>query len=69
MLDLFQKCFPQQMPEWEPKLRDMIPSYGKKLAEHPDLFQSIHASTSDTLGLSDYPATELDMDTKVFKKV
>ncbi len=69
MLDLFQKCFPQRMPEWEPKLRDMIPSYGKKLAEHPDLFQSIHASTSDTLGLSDYPATELDMDTKVFKKV
>merc|ERR1712050_729355 len=26
-LDMLQKCFPQKMDEWKPKLCDMIPSY------------------------------------------
>ncbi|HET7628879.1 MAG TPA: malate:quinone oxidoreductase [Bacillales bacterium] len=52
MLDVMNRCFPRQMEEWEPKIKEMIPSYGVKLAENPKLFREIHASTAQALGLS-----------------
>ncbi|WP_301109925.1 malate:quinone oxidoreductase [Sporosarcina sp.] len=52
MLDLLQKCFPEYVKDWEPKLKEMIPSYGKSLVENPELLKEIHASTAETLGLS-----------------
>ncbi|MCR8658714.1 malate:quinone oxidoreductase [Paenibacillus endoradicis] len=52
MLDLFNKCFPQHIKEWEPKLKEMIPSYGKSLAENRELFNEIHTSTDKVLNLS-----------------
>ncbi|MFD1706095.1 malate:quinone oxidoreductase [Siminovitchia sediminis] len=51
MLEVLHKCFPEQMLEWEPKIRDMIPSYGLSLAENPELFEKIYDSTSRILGL------------------
>lgn len=51
MLEVIKKCFPQHVQAWEPKLKDMIPSYGLPLVEHPQLFAEIHASTAQTLGL------------------
>ncbi|MBS4204387.1 malate:quinone oxidoreductase [Lederbergia citrea] len=53
MLEVLGKCFPQHMREWEPKIKEMIPSYGLSLAENPELFQEIHASTAKALGLSE----------------
>ncbi|MBY0120582.1 malate:quinone oxidoreductase [Bacillus sp. S/N-304-OC-R1] len=53
MLQVIKKCFPEQLPEWESKIKEMIPSYGIKLAENPDLFNEIHASTDKALGLSE----------------
>jgi len=53
MLEVLEKCFPKQMKVWEPKIKEMIPSYGVSLAENPDLLQEIHASTSQTLGLTE----------------
>jgi malate dehydrogenase (quinone) len=41
------------MKEWEPKIKEMIPSYGVSLVENPELFQEIHTSTAQTLGLSE----------------
>ncbi|KKO55361.1 malate:quinone oxidoreductase [Paenibacillus sp. DMB20] len=51
MLEVLEKCFPQHMKEWEPKIKEMIPSYGVSLAENPGLFQEIHSSTAQALGL------------------
>ncbi|WP_160723129.1 malate:quinone oxidoreductase [Bacillus sp. USDA818B3_A] len=51
MLEVLEKCFPQQMKEWEPKIKEMIPSYGISLVENPELFQELHTSTAETLGL------------------
>jgi len=51
MLEIIKKCFPQHMLEWEPKIKDMIPSYGLSLMEHPDLLEKINASTGEALGL------------------
>ncbi|WP_299089768.1 malate:quinone oxidoreductase [uncultured Metabacillus sp.] len=53
MLEVLEKCFPERMMEWQPKIMDMIPSYGVSLSENPELFQKIHASTAQTLGLSE----------------
>jgi len=51
MLEVLEKCFPENMNKWEPKIKEMIPSYGMSLVDHPDFFNEIHASTSQTLGL------------------
>jgi malate dehydrogenase (quinone) len=50
MLEVLKKCFPQQIKEWEPKIKEMIPSYGVSLLENPDLIEEIHTYTSRTLG-------------------
>jgi len=53
MLNIIKKCFPQQLSEWEPKIKEMIPSYGLSLLEHPELIEEIHTSTAQALGLSE----------------
>ncbi|MEI4769093.1 malate:quinone oxidoreductase [Psychrobacillus sp. FJAT-51614] len=53
MLEILNKCFPQHMQEWEPKIKEMIPSYGVSLMENPELLQEIHISTAQALGLSE----------------
>jgi malate dehydrogenase (quinone) len=53
MLEVIKKCFPQQLKAWEMKIKEMIPSYGVSLAEDPELFLEIHASTERALGLSE----------------
>lgn len=52
MLEVLNKCFPQHIKEWEPKIKQMIPSYGVSLLENPNLLREIHTSTAETLGLS-----------------
>lgn len=53
MLNIIQRCFPQHLKEWEPKIKEMIPSYGVSLVENPELIQEIHTSTAQALGLSE----------------
>ncbi len=53
MLEIIKKCFPQHINEWEPKIKEMIPSYGLSLMENPDLLRRIHHSTAETLGLTE----------------
>ncbi|QCT02921.1 malate/quinone oxidoreductase [Paenibacillus algicola] len=57
MLEVLQKCFPQHMQKWEPKIREMVPSYGMSLTDNPELFHEIHASTAMTLGLAQADST------------
>ncbi|MDV2887378.1 malate dehydrogenase (quinone) [Alkalihalophilus pseudofirmus] len=52
MIEVFQKCFPERMNEWEPKLKEMLPTYGVSPEVNPELFDQVHASTSQILGLS-----------------
>lgn len=52
MLQVIQKCFPQQAKEWEPKLKEMIPSYGISLLQNPELLEEVHTSTAEALGLN-----------------
>ena len=52
MLEVIKKCFPQHLKEWEPKIKEMIPSYGVSLMENPELFNEINTSTAQALGLA-----------------
>ncbi len=49
MIEIFNKCFPEHMNEWEPKLKEMIPSYGESLGQNPELLKEIHALTAEAL--------------------
>jgi len=52
MLEVLEKCFPDRQKEWEPKIKEMIPSYGVSLMEHPELLREIQMSTAESLGLN-----------------
>ncbi|WP_342366350.1 malate:quinone oxidoreductase [Peribacillus sp. TH14] len=71
MLEVMRKCFPQHLKEWEPKLKEMIPSYGVSLVENPELFHELHTSTAQALGLNeDLPnqVNSLEAETKSLQK-
>ncbi|MBM7097591.1 malate:quinone oxidoreductase [Bacillus sp. H-16] len=53
MLEVLERCFPQHMNEWEPKIKQMIPSYGVSLSDNPEMFREIQASTAEILALSE----------------
>ncbi|MGI9206381.1 MAG: malate:quinone oxidoreductase, partial [Rhodococcus sp. (in: high G+C Gram-positive bacteria)] len=55
MLDVLERCFPQQWDAWQPKLREMVPSLGVKLTENQDLFRQVWDHTTKTLQLDVVP--------------
>ncbi|MCY0876562.1 MAG: malate dehydrogenase (quinone) [Firmicutes bacterium] len=57
MLGILQRCFQEDFPTWEDKLKKMIPSYGMSLVEHPDLYREIQQSTAEVLGFGELHAT------------
>ena len=60
MLDVMQRCFPEQYTGWTPQLQQMIPSLGQKLSENQALFQEVWDWTSKSLKLdrTNAPAQE-----------
>jgi malate dehydrogenase (quinone) len=51
MLDVMKRCFPQQMAEWTPKLKEMIPSYGESLVANAALLEEVNRKTAKSLQL------------------
>ncbi|PJJ55615.1 malate:quinone oxidoreductase [Compostimonas suwonensis] len=52
MFDLVATCFPDHIAEWEPKLREMVPSYGTVLSDDPERAAESLAATAEVLGLT-----------------
>ncbi|WP_019914631.1 malate:quinone oxidoreductase [Paenibacillus sp. HW567] len=52
MLEVISKCFPQHLKAWEPKIKQMIPSYGLSLSANSELLNEIHTSAAQSLGLT-----------------
>jgi malate dehydrogenase (quinone) len=54
MVDLVGKCFKKEVatPEYQEKLKIMIPSFGKKLNENPALLEEIRKNTAEILKLN-----------------
>ncbi|HLR63504.1 MAG TPA: malate dehydrogenase (quinone) [Lentibacillus sp.] len=53
MLEVIEKCFPDRLNEWEPKIKEIIPSYAVSLRDHPELIRDVHATTAKALDLTD----------------
>ena len=51
MLNLLRSCFPDRQDEWEPKLRELIPTYGGLLNDNAELAESTERASAETLGL------------------
>jgi malate dehydrogenase (quinone) len=60
MLEVMKKCFPQHLKAWEPKIKEMIPSYGLSLVDNPELFHKLHASTERALSLSNHQPVQVE---------
>jgi malate dehydrogenase (quinone) len=59
MINVIERCFPERMatPEWQAKMKEMVPSYGQSLIEDGQLLRTIRQRTLSTLELSkDYQA-------------
>ncbi|MGM9950617.1 MAG: malate:quinone oxidoreductase [Lysinibacillus sp.] len=56
MLEVINKCFPAQAKEWEPKIKEMIPSYGISLAGNPELLKQVNEVADKALGLNEKKA-------------
>jgi malate dehydrogenase (quinone) len=52
MLDVLRRCFPGELPGWEPALRALIPSFGTLLSDDPQAARRIQATTAQALGLT-----------------
>lgn len=50
-LEVFESNFPQYMEKWEPKIKEMIPSYGHSLIEDSSLLKEIREQTAQGLDL------------------
>ena len=53
MLDVIAQCFPEQLAtdEWQDKIKEMIPSYGKSLIEDEKLCMEVRNKSSEVLKL------------------
>lgn len=53
MLELLERCFQDKLntPEWQQKLKTMIPSYGQKLNENEALLKEVRSHSHKVLGL------------------
>ncbi|NTJ44620.1 malate dehydrogenase (quinone) [Agrobacterium larrymoorei] len=59
MLDVLKKVFAEKLktPEWQEKIRRIVPSYGIKLNETPDILVKEWAATAERLQLAIAPPT------------
>lgn len=51
MLDVLERCFPEHMGDWMPKIKEMIPSFGESLVDHPEMLEAVRREIIDTLQL------------------
>ncbi|CAJ1410973.1 unnamed protein product [Effrenium voratum] len=50
-LDVLACCFPKHIERWSAPLQEMIPSFGARLSERPDLARTLRESTAEALQL------------------
>jgi malate dehydrogenase (quinone) len=58
MLEVMERCFADRFPAWQPKLKEMVPSFGTELSKEPKLFEELWAHGTKVLKL-DEKATDV----------
>lgn len=51
MLEVLENSFPEYIEEWEGKIKEMVPSYGKSLMENTDLLEEVTKKANKALGI------------------
>lgn len=53
MVDLLKRCFSEHTatPEWQEKIKEMVPSYGLTLNDHPEMLEASRNNTAKVLKL------------------
>lgn len=51
MLEVLERCFPEQWTTWRPRLEEIVPSHGVSLADDPDFARELKDRTAKVLGL------------------
>jgi malate dehydrogenase (quinone) len=57
MLTLVERCFPDRMDAWRPRILEMVPSFGTQLSDDPATAARVQAETARVLGIG-APALE-----------
>lgn len=52
MLGLLKTCFPDRIDAWEPRLRELIPTYGDTLNARPEVAEELLGETAEALALT-----------------
>ncbi len=52
MLNVIERLYPSEFAKWAPKFTEMIPSYGRSIADDAVLCASVRAETADALHLT-----------------
>ncbi|MBT0729179.1 malate dehydrogenase (quinone) [Rosenbergiella nectarea] len=61
MLNVIEKLFPQQVktPQWQARIKQVVPSYGQKLNNDPALAQQVWDHTAEVLQLTPPPRIQM----------
>lgn len=51
MLDVLTQCFADELPQWQEKLLEIIPSFGQRLNDNPALYQQIRQDAEKHLAI------------------
>ena len=51
MIDVIERCFSEQMatPDWQARMKQMVPSYGESLIDDAALLRSVRKRTLSVL--------------------
>lgn len=52
MIQVLERCFPEQWPSWEKKITELVPSYGTRLSDNPAQAKKSLARTAKILKLT-----------------
>lgn len=68
-LNVIKQMFPEQFnsPEWQGKIRGIVPSYGQKLNGNAALTQQVWDETASTLQLTKPPVIQMKANTSAEK--
>jgi malate dehydrogenase (quinone) len=57
MVDVIERCFKAELPGWIPRLKQLIPSYGRSIADDAELCREVRSETAAALRIPEPAAS------------
>ncbi len=52
MFDVLKRCFPDRIADWQPHLKELVPTYGTLLSTTPERAEEVLEETARVLQLT-----------------